>query len=137
MGFGLRHMAARKCDAQEQEPRCHRARGLTPTETGGRCRSVALLCSTCSFHRGAEVEVVGKDCRGRLQAQALWSLKEAKDKGKDCNDLGSMQKIQTRSQIRLDLRAIHLKSPTASLADALERTEQKSALARSSATSEL
>ena len=31
MSFGLRHMAARKCDAQE----CHRARGLIPTATGG------------------------------------------------------------------------------------------------------
>ena len=59
------------------------------------------------------------------KTKALWSLKEAKDKGIDCFDLGSVQKIQTRSQVRLDLCAIRLKSPTAALANALERTEHK------------
>ena len=52
-------------------------------------------------------------------------LKEAKDKGV-FYDLGSVQKIQTRPQARLDLWAIHLKSLTAALADALKRTEQSS-----------
>ena len=62
--------------------------------------------------------------------------KEAKDKGTNFYDLGSVQKIQTRSQVSLDLWAIHMKGPTAALADKLKRTEQKSGLA-SSATSEL
>ena len=67
-------------------------------------------------------------------AKALWSLKEARDKGKDFYDLGSVHQI--RSEVRLDLQATHLKSPTAALANALERTEQKCGMA-SSATSEL
>ena len=58
------------------------------------------------------------------KVKALWSLKDAKDKGVDFFDLGSVQKIQTRPQVRLDLWAIHLKSPTAALATALERVGQ-------------
>ena len=42
----------------------------------------------------------------------LWSLKKAKDKGANFYDLGSVQKIQTRSQVRLGFWAIHMKSPT-------------------------
>ena len=63
-------------------------------------------------------------------AKALWSLKEAKDKGTDVYDLGSVQQIQTRFQVRLALWAIHLKSLAAALANALERTEQASCEAR-------
>ena len=79
-------------------------------------------------------------CKKTLEnkrAQALWSLKEAKDKGTDFHDLGRVQKIQTRSQVRLALWAIHLKSPTAALANALEQTEQNNGLAQRTATSEL
>ena len=52
------------------------------------------------------------------------------------HDLSSVQQIQTRPQERLALWAIHLKSPTAALANAVERAEQKCGMA-SSATSEL
>ena len=52
------------------------------------------------------------------------SLTEAKDKGIDFYDLGSVQKIQARPQVRLDLWTIHPKSPTAALANALEWAEQ-------------
>ena len=61
------------------------------------------------------------------KAKALWSLKEA-----DFHDLGSVQKIQTRLQLTLDLWAIHLKSPTAALAGALRRTEDGAGRGRSS-----
>ena len=37
------------------------------------------------------------------KAKALWSLKGANNKGIDVYDLGSVPKIQTRSQVRLDL----------------------------------
>ena len=59
------------------------------------------------------------------KAKALWSFTEAKDKRIDGYDRGSVQRIQTRSHVRLDLWAVHLKSPTAALANALERTEHK------------
>ena len=54
----------------------------------------------------------------------LGLLKKQQPNGIDSSDLGSVQKIPTRSQIRLDLWAIHLKSPPAALAKALECTEQ-------------
>ena len=69
-----------------------------------------------------------KKSGGNKKAKVLWALKEAKDEGMYVCDLGSVQKIQTR----LDLWAIHLKSPTAVLADALKLTEQKYGPAQSS-----
>ena len=57
------------------------------------------------------------------KTKALWSWKEAKDEGTDFWDLGSVQPIQTRSQVRWDLWGMHLKSPTAALADAVSDTE--------------
>ena len=68
----------------------------------------------------------------KKKARALWTLKEAKDKGIDFYDLGSVQKVRTRSQVRLDYWAIHLKSPTAALADALRRTRDGAGRAQSS-----
>ena len=59
------------------------------------------------------------------KAKALASSEEAKDKGINFYDLGSVQKIQTRSQVRWDCWSIHLKSPRVALATALERPEQK------------
>ena len=52
-------------------------------------------------------------------------FKDAEDK-KECffHDLGSVQKIQTRSQVRVGFWAIHLESPSAALAKASEFTEQ-------------
>ena len=50
-----------------------------------------------------------KKCGENKKTRALWSLKEAKDDGK-IHDLESLQKIHTRSQLRLALWAIHLKS---------------------------
>ena len=52
------------------------------------------------------------------KAKALWSFDRSNVKGIDFYDLGSVQEIQTRSQVSLDLWAIHLKSRTAALADA-------------------
>ena len=48
-------------------------------------------------------------------------------------DLGSEQLIQTRSQVRLDLWAIHLRSPIAAVGEALRRTEDGAGRAHSSA----
>ena len=72
----------------------------------------------------------------KKKAKALWSFTEAEDEGTDFYDLGVVQKIQTRPKVKLDLWAIHLRRPTAALADALERTEQKCGPTQSSATSE-
>ena len=58
------------------------------------------------------------------KAKALWVLKAARDKGCDCHDAGHAKKIQTRSQVRLDLWTIHLQSPTAAVAKTLEGLEQ-------------
>ena len=44
-----------------------------------------------------------------------------------------MQQIQTRSHVRLALWALHLRSPTAALADALKRTEDGAGRSQSSA----
>ena len=52
-------------------------------------------------------------------------MKEAKDKGIDFHDLGSVQQFQTRSQVHLAQWAIHLWSPTSVPADALRRTKEK------------
>ena len=71
------------------------------------------------------------------KAMALWTLKEAKDKGRNVYDLGTVQKIQTTSHVRLDPWAIVLKSPTAALADVLKRTEEKYWPAQSSETSDV
>ena len=63
-------------------------------------------------------------CGGNNKVRALWSPKEAKDKGVVFYDLGSVEKILTISQVRIDLQAIHLESPSAVLAKALDCTEQ-------------
>ena len=64
------------------------------------------------LRKAAGCEKSGED----KKAKALWSLKEAKDKGLDFYGLGSVQKIQTRPRVRLDLWALHLKSPPATSA---------------------
>ena len=51
-------------------------------------------------------------------------MKEANDKGVDYYDTNHQQEFETRAQFRLNLWAIHLKSPTAALAKALECLEQ-------------
>ena len=84
------------------------------------------------LHQAVQCETSGEN----KKAKALWSLKETKDKRTDFYDLDSVQKIQTGSQVRLDLWAIQLKSPTAAVASAPKRTEQKCGSARSSATSD-
>ena len=48
----------------------------------------------------------------------------AKDKGIDFHHVSHAKKSQTRSQVRLDLCAIHLKSQTAALAKTLKGPEQ-------------
>ena len=57
-----------------------------------------------------------KSVRSNPKTKALWSLKEAKDKGLDFSALRSVQKIQTRSQVSLNLWAIQIAS-AASLMD--------------------
>ena len=49
-------------------------------------------------------------------------------------DVDSVQKIQTRSQVRLDLWAIRRKSPTGAVAGPLRRTDDGAGRAQSSAT---
>ena len=66
--------------------------------------------------------------------QEIWTNKKQINKGVDFHDLGSVQKIRTRSQVRLD---DDLGSPTAALADALKGTEQKRGLVQSSAASDV
>ena len=58
------------------------------------------------------------------KAKALWALKEAKDHGIDVFDLGNVKKIPTRSDVKLDLWAIHWKGPSAALPKALACLEQ-------------
>ena len=58
------------------------------------------------------------------QAKVSWAMKEAKDRGEDYCDPNHQKEIETRDQIRLNLWAIHLKSPAAALAKALECLEQ-------------
>ena len=69
------------------------------------------------------------------KAMVLSALEVAKNRGSDSCDVGHEKKIITRSQVRLDLWAIHLKSPIAALAKALESLEQGERVA--SATSVL
>ena len=68
------------------------------------------------------------------KAKALRCLNGARDKGIDVSHVGHAKKIQARSKVKLDLWAIHLKSPTAALATALEGLEQSEGV--SSVTSE-
>ena len=74
-----------------------------------------------AFTQAVQCETSGEN----KKAKALWSLKETKDKGTDFYDLDSVQKIQTGSQVRLDLWAIQLKSPTAAVASAPKRNRAK------------
>ena len=60
------------------------------------------------YYKHIHQAVKCKKSRENKKAKALWPLKEAKDKGVDFYDLGSLHKIQTRPQVRLDLWAIHL-----------------------------
>ena len=86
------------------------------------------------WHAICQAIFQGRDQNGRpcltntpmktKKAKVLRALKEARDKGIDCYDAGREKKIQTRSQVRLDFVGIHLKSPTAALAKALEGLEQ-------------
>ena len=61
------------------------------------------------LHKAVNLKKSGEN----KKAKKLWSLKKAKDKGTDFHDLGSVQKIQTRSQVKLGFWAIHMKSLTA------------------------
>ena len=85
------------------------------------------------LHQAVQCKTSGEN----KKAKAVWSLKEAKDKGIDFYDLGSVQKIQTGSQVRLDLWATQLKTSGAAVAGAPKRTEHKCGSARSSATSDV
>ena len=69
------------------------------------------------LHQAAQCETSGEN----KKARAPRFPKEAKDKGVHFRDLDSVQKTHTRPQVRLDLLAIHLKSPTAARANALKR----------------
>ena len=68
-----------------------------------------------SDHKELHKAAKGKKSGDVKKAKALWSSKEARDKGRDCYDLGSVQQIRARSQVRLD---------------ALERTEHNCGLAQ-------
>ena len=58
------------------------------------------------------------------KANVLWDMEEAKDRGTNNCDTNPKKK-KTRAQIRLNMWAIHLKSPTAALAKAFEGREQR------------
>ena len=79
----------------------------------------AVKCNKCEKFEG--------------QGKARWSLEEVEDKRIVGYDLGSVQKIQTRSPVRVGLWAFHLKSPTAALTDALRRTGDGAGRAHTSA----
>ena len=70
----------------------------------------------------------------KQEGQKTLGLQDAKDKGIDVYDLG---RSKTRSQVRLALWAIHLKSPTAARAHALKHTKLKCGPAQSPATSDV
>ena len=54
----------------------------------------------------------------------LWAMTEAKDEGVNIYDAGREKEIKTRAQFRLDIWAIHVRSPTAALAKTSEGLEQ-------------
>ena len=54
------------------------------------------------------------------KANVLWAMKEARDRGVDYYGTNHRKEIQTRSQLEQSKSAIHLKSPTAALAEAME-----------------
>ena len=76
--------------------------------------------STRSCTKAAKCKKSGEN----KKAKAPWSAKEAKDEGIDFYDVGSVQQIQTYGRTAASL-GNHLRSPTAALADALKRTEEK------------
>ena len=53
------------------------------------------------FHKASKCKKSGE----HKKTKALWSLKEAKDKGTDCYDLGSVQKIQTSRSVWTSLQS--------------------------------
>ena len=89
-----------------------------------------IVCHNCKeLHKAVKC----KKSRENKKARALWSLKDAKRQRNRFLRSWQCAEDYTRSQVRLDLWAIHLKSPTAALADALRRTEDGAAMAQSSA----
>ena len=81
-------------------------------QNGRPCITISRSCTKRSNVRNLEKT---------RRPKALWSLKQAKDKGIDFYDLGSVQKIQTRPLSKVGSPATHLKSPTAALPDVLRR----------------
>ena len=57
-----------------------------------------MYCNYKEMHQAVKC----KKSRENKKAMALWSVTEAKDKGTDVYDLGSVLKIKTRSRVRLD-----------------------------------
>ena len=62
-----------------------------------------MYCNFKELHKAITCEKAEEN----EKARALWSFQEATDKGPDVYDLGSVQKINTRSHVRLGLWAIH------------------------------
>ena len=59
-------------------------------------------------------------------ARALWSLKQRQKTKESISTISAVCRrffLKKRSQVRLDLWAVHPKSPKAALGDALRRTE--------------
>ena len=86
-----------------------RGRGLARHLSGhfARWRGIRLGNPTCYNYKELHKAVTCEKSGENEKAKALWTLKEAKDKGIGFHDLGSAQKTQTRFQVRLDLWAIH------------------------------
>ena len=68
--------------------------------------------------------VKSKNSGANKKGKSAVGMKEAKDKGVDYYDTNHSTEIQTRAPFRLNLWAVHRKSPTAALAKALECLDQ-------------
>ena len=80
----------------------------------------AMYCQCKELHHAG----TSKTSNASKKHKVFWALKGAKVKGIDVHHLGHGKKIPTRSQVRLELWTILLRSPSAALAKAWECLQQ-------------
>ena len=87
-----------------------------------RNRRTRVGCHVFSIQGLAPSGEKARNLERMKNGKVLWAMKEARNKG--WTVMTRTTKNQTRAQFRLDLSAIHLRSPTAALVTALEGLEQ-------------
>ena len=65
-------------------------------------------CHSAGWSKELHQAVESKKSGDNKKAKVLWAMEEAKDKGIYFYEVGNAKEIETRSQVRLDLSAIHL-----------------------------